>query len=429
MSDETDIFSEEDDGLWGGQENEVIVPAANILAALLGVQPIYPPTSPFGETVPPPSPQAGRVRRREEASLPQAPKSFRDANGKRIVKERTPDYSFLRLKSGEEFLFTEEDGKRLLVPETVEPNKLLRNIVSKMPKKVSERLEYLAKFRAEEESESEGESDEEGKEEEEDKVNRKKVQKRYLGNLKECVYAVYIKEWRLRFIFRKLLIRWRVNKMNKTAQKELDPITLSEPEKEVYLYDWSNKKKFIFDAKSLATMIETNLMYQEYAFAVPILPRNPKNNVEFSYGQLVSLFYQLKDHGELRWGFTTLREYNFNKNRWHMFHRSTLTLSAIKTSIIGLETFEARELLSDFIFAKMDDLGLRYNNYTYNTYQVAMARAPKHWYLEKLKGLAIMHYEAEHFGHNRSRLINANCLKLFRRQTQFINDLKVKNII
>ena len=429
MSDETDIFSEDDDALWGGQENEVINPAENILAAIFGIQPIYPAALPLPEVMTPPLQQAGRVRRREEESAPPAAKSFRDANGKRIVKERTPDYSYLRLKSGEEFRFTEDDGKRVLIPESVEANRLIRNIVSKVPKRVSERLEYLGKFSSEEDSEEEEEEESEEKEEGEDKENRKKVQKRYLGDLKENVCAAFIKEFRLRFIFRKLLVHWRVYKMNKTAEKELDPITLSEPEKEIHLYDWSNKKKFIFDAKSLATMIETNLMYQEYAFAVPILPRNPKNNVDFSYGQLVSLYYQLKEQGELRWGFTTLREYNFNKNRWHMYHRSALTLNAIKTSITGLETFEAKELLSDFIFAKMDDLGLRYNNYTFNIYQVAMARAPKHWYLEKLKGLAIMHYEAEHFGHNRSRVINANCLKIFRKQTQFINELKTTNII
>lgn len=428
MSDETDIFSEDDDELWGGQENEVIIPAGSILAAILGPH-LHPGSPQLQSLPPPPLPlQSGRVRRREEADAAPVAKSFKGSTGKRIVRDRTPDYSYLRLKSGEEFIFTEEDGKRLLLPESMESNRLIRNIVSKMPKKVSERLEYLAKFRSEEEEEEEEYSDEEKKEEEDDE-NRKKVQKRYLGDLKESVYAAFIKELRLRFIFKKLLIQWRVNKMNKTAEKEVDPITLSEPEKEVYLYDWSNKRKFIFDAKSLATMIETNLMYQEYAFAVPILPRNPKNNVDFSYGQLVSLYYQLKDHGELRWGLATLREYNFNKNRWHMYHRSALTLNAIKTSITTLETFEAKELLSDFIFAKMDDLGLRYNNYTYNIYQVAMASVPKHWYLEKLKGLAIMHYEAEHFGHNRSKLINANCLKLFRKQTQFINDLKTKNII
>jgi hypothetical protein len=416
-----DIFSDEDNELWGG-ENQVIIPAANILAALLGVPPTYIAGSPI-----PAEPIAGHVRPREEAEESDRTKVFRGINGKRIIKERTPEYSYIRLKSGEEFKFTDEDGKKILLTEREEPNRLIRNILSRIPRGIEERLEYLAKFDSEEESENESEDD--GEEKTDDSENRSKVRKRYLGNLKEAVYVAYIKESRLRFIFRRFLMCYRINKMNKTAEKELDPITLSEPEKEVYVYDWANKKKFIFDAKSLATMIETNLLYQEYGFPIPIFPRNPKNNVDFKYGQIVSIYNQLKIHGELRWGLTTLREYNFSKNRWHMFHRSALTLNAIKTSLLNLETFEARELLSDFIFAKMDDLGVRYNNYTFNTYQVAMARDPKHWYLEKLKALAIIHYEAEHFGHNRSKLINARIMKLFRRQTQFINDLKAKNII
>jgi hypothetical protein len=419
MSEENDIFGEDEDEEWGGQENQVVIPDANIIAALFMLgQPIQVP----------PEPIAGRVRPREEIQQNESVKSFKNINGKRIVKGRAAEHSYLKLKSGEEFIFTEEDGKKILLTPREEPNKLIRNILSRVPKKVEERLDFLAKFDDEEESEEE-ESEDDGEEKTEDIDNRRKVKKRYLGDLKEAVYTAYIKEWRLRFIFRKLLIQWRVSKMNKTAEKEVDPITLSEPEKEVYVYDWVNKKKFIFDAKSLATMIETNLMYQEYGFPIPILPKNPKNNVEFSYKQMISIFNQLKELGELRWGLTTLREYNFSKNRWHMYHRSALTMNAIKTSIAALETFESRELLSDFIFAKMDDLGIRYNNYTFNMYQVAMARASKHWYLEKLKALAIIHYEAEHFGHNRSRLINANCLKIFRKQSLFINDLKTKNII
>ena len=136
--------------------------------------------------------------------------------------------------------------------------------------------------------------------------------------------------------------------MNKTSEKEIDPITLSEPEKEVYIYDWKNKRKFIFDAKSLAILIESKLMYHEYGFAVPQYPKNPKNNVEFSYKQLVSLYNQLKVHGESRWGFTTLREYNFNKNRWHMYHKSALTMNSIRFNISLLDTYEARDLFSDF---------------------------------------------------------------------------------
>jgi hypothetical protein len=411
---------DEDEEGWGGHiQNEIIIPNMNVMAAILGLHPIIAPRLPLEEPPSPgplSSPSLPRIRRREEVfTQPPPVKSFRNNIGKRIVRERTTLYSYLALKSGEEFHFTEEDGKNIMLNERIEPNRLIRNIISRVPYKMSERLLYLAKFDSEEESD--------------DEENNEKVQRRYFGNLKELVYEAYIKEWRLRFAFKKMLILWRVYKMNKTCEKEVDPITLSEPEKEIYVYDWDNKKKFVFDAKSMATNIETKLMYHEYGFPSPMYPRNPKNNVEFSYKQMVSLYYQLKAHGELRWGFTTLREYNFNKHRWHMYHKSALTVNSIKSSISLLDSSDGRELLLDFIFAKMDELGFRHNTTTYNIYNIAMIRIPTHWYIEKLKSLAISHYEAEHFGHNRTRAINATCIKIFKLHNKFVTDLKNKKII
>jgi hypothetical protein len=418
-SKEDDEEDELEEAEWGGTDrNEVIIPNINILTYIginpLGVPLVRVPIQSDDELS---STNLGRIRRREESSVPLEPnKVFRNIDGKRIIKKREHYYSYLCLKSGEEFYFNEEDDKTILLNGVVEPNKLIRNIISRVPWRISERLEYLAKFDSEEESDSEDE-------------NGEKVQKRYLGNLKELVYEAYIKEYRLRYYFKRVLILWRIYKMNRSCERELDPITLCEPEKEIYLYDWDNKKKFIFDAKSLATLIESKLMYQECGFPVPMYPRNPKNNVEFSYKQMISLYYQLKNHGELRWGFTTLREYNFNKHRWHMYHKSALTINSIKVSITLLDTIDGRELFSDFIFAKMEELGFRYTNTIVNIYNIAMIRLPNHWYLEKIKSLAISHYEGEHFGQNRIRVINDGCRKIFKKHNQFINDLKNKKII
>ena len=112
-----------------------------------------------------------------------------------------------------------------------------------------------------------------------------------------------------------------------------------------------------------------------------------------------------------------------------MYHKSALTMNSIKFSIYLLDTFEARELFIDFIFAKMDEIGFRHTTYIYDVYQTALVRAPTHWYLEKLKPLALSHYEAEHFGQNRERIINAACINIFRKHNQFIKDLRTKNII
>jgi hypothetical protein len=170
-------------------------------------------------------------------------------------------------------------------------------------------------------------------------------------------------------------------------------------------------------------------MYEEQGFPLPLYAKNPKTNIEFSYKQFVSLYYQLKDLGELKWGFTTLKECNFNKKNWYLYHKSLLTINAIKTSIIQLDTIDARELLRDFIFSKMDEFEIDSSTYIINAYKIAMVKWPMHWYIQKFKYIAITYYEAEHFNLNKSNIINAMCRKLFRKQEQFINDLKIKNII
>jgi hypothetical protein len=77
----------------------------------------------------------------------------------------------------------------------------------------------------------------------------------------------------------------------------------------------------------------------------------------------------------------------------------------------------------------MDELEISHNTNIYNIYHKAMIRVPNHWYLQKLKSLAISHYEAEHFGQSRERAINYNCEKIFKNQNRFFNDLKNKKII
>jgi hypothetical protein len=112
-----------------------------------------------------------------------------------------------------------------------------------------------------------------------------------------------------------------------------------------------------------------------------------------------------------------------------MYHKSALTIYAIKYNFSQLDNTDGRDMLLDFIFAKMEEVGLSHTQNTYNIYKAAMCKLPNHWYLEKLKSLAISHYEAEHFGQNRTRIINAACVRIFRKQNRFFADLKIANII
>ena len=219
--------------------------------------------------------------------------------------------------------------------------------------------------------------------------------------------------------------------MDKTTndEDEVDPITLCPPDNPIVLYDWSVKKKFILEASTLALLIESKLLYHEGGFPIPMYPKNPRSNIELSYQQLVSLYYQLLAHGKLMWGMTTLRQCNFNKKRWFKYHKSAITIAAIKNSISLLDTADGVELLSDFIFAKMEEMRFRVTRYVTDMYLDAMARVPNHWYLEKWKYIAMVHYEGAHFGEIYTSYVNACSFKLFRKQNQFFNELKSLDII
>jgi len=317
----------------------------------------------------------------------------------------------LTLHSGEIMYFKKGEPTNVLLTKSLEPSLLVRKILSVMPPGVVRRLNYLSTFIVPAT----------------EKRNSAIVQ--YYKDLQDKVMSAYMKECKLRFLFKKVINRWRVHKMNRSCEDDVDPITLCPPEKKVVVYDWANKKKFVFEANTLALSIESKLMYYEHGFPTPLYPQNPHNNLEFSYKQMISMYYQLKSHGESMWACTTLRQCNFNKRRWFKFHKSAITLSAIRSSISLLDSRNSVDILSDFLFAKMEELHYPVTRHIVNLYQTAMLKVPNHWYIEKCKYVAMIHFESEHFGENRSRHIHSYCFQLFQKQSLFFKELQSMNII
>lgn len=362
---------------------------------------------------------SGTVRRREEPiAITLANKIFKDASGNRLTQtqnERKKELTHIVFKSGNRLHFAEENERQLILK--IEDNPILSKVLSHIPFRLEKRMTYLSKFFKDTivPDSTLDEFDD--------------IPFEFYEDFREKFYKAYICEWRLRTAFQRLLVLWRIKKLDSTFEHTIDPVTLSLPEKPVYVYDWSVRKKFALDARSLANLIETRLLYQEYGFSVPSMPKNPRTNTEFTYKQLVSIYYQLKTYGELQWGLITLREYNFNKHRWQLYHKSALTMKAIKNSIILLDNTDARELLEDFIFSKMDDLDYNITNAITDIYKRAILVVPNHWYIQRFKSLAIIHYEAQHFNIERTSSINAACKNLLKKEAQFILELRQKNII
>ncbi len=330
---------------------------------------------------------------------------------KRIIKVYKPITNYVKLYSGEELHFNNNKEYKLILTTHLEPNKLLRNIVKRIiNNSVKERIEYLNKFLI--------------KDKEDNDISIK-----YYVDLRNDVYTAYYREIKLQRIFKKLLNIWRIYRIDKAYVKDIDPITLTEPEKCIIVYDMKNKRKYILDGKSLSNSINASLLYYQNAFASPLNPKNPKTNVEFTYSQLISIYYQLQEKGELKWAISTLKEANFNVYRWNIYNKSVLAMNAIKNEINKLDTYDGKELLLDFIITKLEEYDMHPTELVTKAYEIGINKVPDHIYLQKLKPIAIIHYEAIQYNLNKSGTIKAACLKIFKGQNNFIRDLIATNVL
>lgn len=339
-----------------------------------------------------------------ENQIVPSPKRHKPNSGKGVPYEYEHDYNLLILSSGRVLRFFDTDGINLLVPMWLQPNRYVRKIISKLPRSIRKRMNYLEKFMDEEDA-----YDDEDNE--------------LYYHLRNQVYDTYILEMRLRERMRAFVRRWRQRRIDRRSDESIDPITQCPPEKEVEIYDWDTKTKFVFDATSLATHIETQLLHHDSGFANPQCPRNPWTNIKFSYNQLLSIYFQLKHHRELRWGLITLYEHQFDKSVWHRYHLSTITMKAVKNSLITLDSIYSKELLEDFIIVQISHLGMNITPSMAQALRIIIQLEPKHWYLELWKKVAIMQHEAAHFHLNHTQTIREHSQKIAAKHHLFIKDL------
>ena len=155
------------------------------------------------------------------------PKRHRSNSG-RVYRERNEPITCLQLSSGRILRFHDRDGSNILVPWWFESNPYVRRILSRIPFSIERSLNYLNRIRFEEDGyDSDGEM--------------------IYYHLRVQVYESYLVELRLRRAMRNVLSRWRIRRMDLAPVERMDPMTLTAPEKEVVLYDWSVKRKFIFE--------------------------------------------------------------------------------------------------------------------------------------------------------------------------------------
>jgi len=327
---------------------------------------------------------------------------------KKLIRDIKSITDYIQLITGEELCFDESENNSypLLLPTYIIADELIRNILRRIPYSPKKRIEYLGKFR----------------------LPEKRADSNYIYHevIRDSIYENYYKEYKLRFLFRILLQKWRIHKLDAEYTEIPDPITLQEPDKPITIYDWKANKKFVFDAKSLSNSINSDLLYYENGFAIPHSPKNLITNLPFTYPELVSIYYQLKNTGESKWAFSSLKELNFNKPRWELYNKQQLFYNAIRNEIIKLDSYDGRELFIDFIVSRLEQYELNPSDFIIRAYEKGVIYMSNHYYIQSLKPIILLHYEAQYFKINKELAIKTAFLKLYKNQSKFIKDM-IKN--
>lgn len=144
---------------------------------------------------------------------------------------------------------------------------------------------------------------------------------------------------RMRNAFKKLLNVVIRRRCDKIPFQDCDPITLSVFERPVVIYDMKNRCRHMFEAKTLMVHIHQQLMHSDGGFPEPLAPRNPLTNIELTYGQLVSCYFQLRAAGQSMWTIGSLYSLNFNLARFAMYNERALRNNAIRNDETSSEQF------------------------------------------------------------------------------------------
>jgi hypothetical protein len=196
---------------------------------------------------------------------------------------------------------------------------------------------------------------------------------------------------RFRFLFRKLLHKWRFSKI-KLANTE-DLVTSEPPQKPVYIVDWTRKQSHVFEAQTLMKDITARLQQHDGLFEDPQLPRNPFTNSPFTLSQTISVWNSISEAGiAVSSLFTLYRTARYSyltflqENIWY------LRLSAHRKTFQEETSYDYKERMLDFIHLCYTAETLEYNAAAFS---YILYNEPKNHVIQKWKHLCEKYYEAD----------------------------------
>jgi hypothetical protein len=178
-----------------------------------------------------------------------------------------------------------------------------------------------------------------------------------------------------------LIFNWQIKRCLKNCKNTEDPVTMEIPKYPVTIINFKKRISFVYDAKTLKNTIENRLLYSDYMFPEPLAPLNILTNVEFTYGQLISMVEQCKRYGKSSWIMDSFKSLNGDLQLFTFHNKQKLKIEAIK-AFFKKGGLSMRDIVLEYFdteadYAEMPDLQVtRFTNAYDTTPQMPIVQ---HW--------------------------------------------------
>jgi hypothetical protein len=194
----------------------------------------------------------------------------------------------------------------------------------------------------------------------------------------------------LRWKFKGFFTNWRTRRCSPV--NDTDPITLEPIIQPVNIYEFSQRKLYRFESKSIAKHIHQQLTRNDGQIPTPVHPRNPLTNQPFRIEQLMGLLKQCKTFGYSSWVLEAFISARYDMTSFVAIHSKPLRLHALKTSMGDEGSWDFIDTMTDFIKSQH---ALHGKLYTKGAYEWAITHALREKRMESWKKLCLKWYETD----------------------------------
>ncbi len=171
--------------------------------------------------------------------------------------------------------------------------------------------------------------------------------------IQKQIQEAFEKNQRLRFAFKRILNAWRFKHV--VIVNTVDIVTQEPIQKLVSIYDWNLRKCYQFEASTILRDSTLRLLNHDSLMMESLPPRNILTNTNFTEGQCIALYAQMKPHGITNSHWESFAKCGFSTKKLVYKYEVPMRLEIMET-LFKTYSWDSADMIVDFVDGQYREL-------------------------------------------------------------------------